>query len=170
MGRRGPQPIPTAEKIRRGETRPSVLNLTEPIPRQVTPRIPVGMSPAARAVWTRILRETPKGQLVAADTDIIVAYCEAVVRYRRASKAYGDSVGILKGRDGGPVANPLHRIVRDWSAEIRVLARELGLSPAARAGLHIEGEGGLAEGIEGAIGQSPRMRVMAGGRQAADDE
>jgi P27 family predicted phage terminase small subunit len=170
MGRRGPQPIPTAEKIRRGETRPSVLNLTEPIPRQRVPRMPVGLPPSARAVWTRVLREMPEGVIVAADTDLLVAYCEAVVRYRRASKAYGESVGILKGRDGGPVANPLHRIVRDWSAEVRVLARELGLSPAARAGLHVEGGDGVADGIEAQIGQSPRMRVVSGGRRGLDDE
>ena len=41
-------------------------------------------------------------------------------------------------RDGELVKNPLHQVVRDNADEVRLFARELGLSPSARAGLRVE--------------------------------
>ena len=42
----------------------------------------------------------------------------------------------MRGARGGElVKNPLHQIVRDNALLVRALARELGLTPAARVGL-----------------------------------
>jgi P27 family predicted phage terminase small subunit len=122
---------------------------------------PPELSTDAKTVWRRIVKDAPKGQIVPLDRDILAMFCEAVIRWRRANAAYGDSIGVLKGRGGEAwVKNPLHQIVRDNAAEVRLLARELGLSPAARAGLHIEGEAGVRGGIEETIGPSPRLRAV----------
>jgi P27 family predicted phage terminase small subunit len=169
MGRRGPAPTPTAVKVRRGETRPSHLNLTEPQPRLGAMPAPAELSTEAKVIWRRVVRDAPKGQIVPLDGFVLAMFCEAYVRWQRASAAYGDSIGVLKGRGRGEqatlwVKNPLHQIVRDNAAEVRLLARELGLSPAARAGLHIAGEAGVRGGIEDTIGPSPRLRAVAGGR------
>jgi len=45
---------------------------------------------------------------------------------------------LLVKRDGELVKNPLHQVVRDNQDAVRLFARELGLSPSARAGLHVQ--------------------------------
>ena len=173
MGTRGPQPRPTSEKLRLGETRPSRINYTEPVPRQRPPRMPPNIrdDPGAATVWRHVMRDQPSGMILSIDTFVLEQFCHLVAASRRSWPAYGRSVGIAKGRDGGAVVNPLHRVTRDQANEIRVLARELGLSPAARAGLHVEGEGGVRNGIEDVLGPSPRqLRVMAGGGRADREE
>jgi len=171
MGRRGPQPIPTSVKLKRGETRPSRLNLTEPIPRDRRPSVRADWSESKKVIARRILRETPRGQITAADQAAFDATVEAEDRYRLTARAYANQIGILRGRDGGPVVSPLFRVLRDSSNDLRLWLRELGLTPAARAGLHVSGEEGLVDGIEGSIGPSPRLRAVAGGRldEDADD-
>jgi phage terminase small subunit len=54
---------------------------------------------------------------------------------------------------------PLHQIVRDNRDAIRLFARELGLSPSARAGLRIEREHALGS-LTADIGLPPRLRVV----------
>ena len=141
MGRRGPAPTPTALKVLRGETRPSRLNRDEPMPAETLPLVPDDLSPAARPVWRRVLREFGQtGVIRGADGDVLRIYCETVARYERASQLLDQSGPLVRGaRSGELVKNPLHQIVRDNAVLIRALAGELGLTPAARVGLHANG-------------------------------
>ena len=138
MARRGPAPTPTALKILRGETRPSRLNRHEPRPVGDLVPIPADLSPEAEAVWRRVLREFGQtGVIRGADADVLRIYCETVARYAQASRLLDASGPLIRGARGGElVKNPLHQIVRDNAVLIRSLAGELGLTPAARVGLH----------------------------------
>ena len=138
MGRRGPAPTPTALKILRGETRPSRINRDEPRPVGDLVPMPSDMSSAAQAVWRRVLREFGhSGVIRGADGDVMRIYAETVARYEQASRLLDASGPLIKGARGGElVKNPLHQIVRDNADEVRQFARELGLTPAARVGLH----------------------------------
>jgi phage terminase small subunit len=60
---------------------------------------------------------------------------------------------------GGLVKNPLHQVVRDDGEQIRLFARELGLSPSARAGLRVEPEHGF-DLIDPVLGLPPRLRAV----------
>ena len=62
-------------------------------------------------------------------------------------------------RGRGLVRNPMHQIVRDDRDAIRLLTRELGLSPAARASLRVP-PGAEAPDIDAALGPPPRLRVV----------
>ena len=137
MGRRGPAPLPTALKLLHGERRAQRLNPDEPRPRRALPRRPPDLSAAAQVVWRRVIRELgASGVLTAADSDVLRAYCEAVARYAVAARTLEQSGPLVRGARGGElVKNPLHQIVRDNADLLRLLARELGLSPAARSGL-----------------------------------
>ena len=160
MGRRGPTPTPTKVKMLRGETRPSRLNLHEPMPASDAPKIPADMDPEAKTVWRRVLRDMRHtGVIRAADADVLRCYCEAVSRYAQAARLYAQSGPIVK-RDGNLVKNPLHQVARDNADEIRQFARELGLSPSARVGLRIEREHAL-DSLTADIGLPPRLRVVA---------
>jgi P27 family predicted phage terminase small subunit len=166
VGRRGPAPEPREAKIHRGETRPSRLGGLIPTPRQVLPTVPRGLNARAAAIWRRTLREVPRGQIRAADTDLFRAFCEAVALYE-------ESVGMLfgrpliKGARGGElVRNPLQVVVREHRHAMVILGRELGLSPAARSGLQLEiGAGPSAaweSDIDRELGPTPRaLRLVA---------
>jgi P27 family predicted phage terminase small subunit len=163
VGRRGPAPTPTKVKILRGETRPSRVNYREPIPSSDVPKIPSDMDAEAKAVWRRVISSMGHtGVIRVPDSDILRCYCEAVSRYAQAARLYAGS-GPLVRRDGGLVKNPLHQVIRDDSDQIRLLARELGLSPSARVGLHVEPEHNLGS-IDEDLGLPPRLRAIADGR------
>src|SRR6266545_3922985 len=136
MGRRGPAPTPTALRLLRGETRPSRINQATPQPRAGLPRLPADMSGGAKAVWRRVLREYGgTGVLTGADADALSVYCDAVARYEVAARTLEASGPLVRGQRGELVKNPLHQIVRDNADLVRLYARELGLTPAARTGL-----------------------------------
>lgn len=106
MGRRGPAPAPTKVKMLRGETRPSRLNLHEPMPSPDVPKMPADMDAEAKVVWRRVLRDMRHtGVIRAADSDILRCYCEAVSRYALAARLYAQSGPIVK-RDGNLVNPP----------------------------------------------------------------
>lgn len=136
MGRRGPAPLPTKVKLLHGETRPSRLNLDEPKPPANAPVMPPDLDPAAQAVWERVLRDQAPGVILAAHADVLRLYCEAVVRYGEASALLGKSGLLLRGARGAEVVrNPLVAMVRDSGEQVRVLARELGLTPSSLSGV-----------------------------------
>ncbi|CAN5799005.1 hypothetical protein BH23CHL8_BH23CHL8_31150 [soil metagenome] len=161
MGRRGPAPAPDAAKLARGETRPSRLNGREPLPRAMAPTMPPGMDDRARAVWRGVLRALgPTGIITAADAHVLRAFCEAVSAYERDVSLLARSGPVIQGARGRElVRNPLHQTVRDDRDAMRLLARELGLSPAARANLSVS-IGPKAPDISADIGPPPRLRVL----------
>ena len=136
MGRRGPTPTPTKVKQLRGETRPSRLNLREPMPSPDVPKMPADMDAEAKVVWRRVAaRHAPHGRHPGRRRG------RPALLLRGASRRYAHAVRLLRAvgpagpwTDGHLVKNPLHQIVRDNRDAIRLFARELGLSPSARVG------------------------------------
>jgi P27 family predicted phage terminase small subunit len=99
--------------------------------------MPPDLDHRSRAVWGRVLRDFGKtGVIRSLDEDALRCYCEAVSRYETAAALLLSSGPLIRGRGGELVRNPLHQIVRDNANLIRIYARELGLTPAARVGLH----------------------------------
>jgi P27 family predicted phage terminase small subunit len=139
MGRRGPAPLPTKLKLVHGEARTSRLNLTEPEPADEAPIVPADLDPAARIVWDRVLRTQAPGVILAAHTDTLRLYAEAVVRYEEAAALLRGSGPLLIDRHhgGAAVRNPLHQIVRDNATLVRQLAGDLGLNPSALSSVHL---------------------------------
>jgi P27 family predicted phage terminase small subunit len=105
----------------------------------------------------------PAGVITAVDADALACYCEAVVRYRQAASPLARSAPLIRGaRAGDLIANPLDRVTRGWADQIRLFARELGLTPSARAGLHME-ISPFSSSLEDEIGLPPRLRVAGDG-------
>ena len=103
--------------------------------------MPLDIGPVAKTVWRRVLREMgATGVITAVDADVLRVYCESVARYLYAVgmlEASGPLItaGGTGARRGELVKNPLHQIVRDNALLLRAFARDLGLTPSARAGL-----------------------------------
>jgi P27 family predicted phage terminase small subunit len=139
VGRRGPAPTPTNLRVLRGERRPSRVSPAEPKPRQLPPEPPGWLSAAAREEWDRIVPDlTAMHTVTAVDATGLGAYCEAVARLRVASELVARSGLFLRDRDGIVRKNPAVAQARDASYEVRLWAREFGLTPAARAPLRVE--------------------------------
>ena len=136
MGRRGPQKLPTALHLLKGETRPSRIGRNPVAPRRTdAPTMPSDMTDAAKVVWRRVLREQAPGVITALDRDALRCYAEAVARYEESALLLSRSSLLVKGIHGNLVRNPLVQIVRDNQSVVQSWARELGLTPASRAGL-----------------------------------
>ena len=103
--------------------------------------MPLDMGPVAKTVWRHVIREMgATGVITAVDADVLRVYCESVARYRYAATMLEGSGPLIVAsgtgsRRGELVKSPLHQIVRDNAVLLRALARELGLTPAARAGM-----------------------------------
>lgn len=146
MGRRGPARRPTMLRLVEG-ARPDKVNQDEPQPRPVDPEPPEEWTELGPdlceqlLVWNRTVDQLRgMGLAFAADTDSLVAYVEAVVVHRRASRqlAATDCTLLVTGAQGNLVKNPLLQIQRDAAAVIRAFAREFGLTPSARASVKAE--------------------------------
>jgi P27 family predicted phage terminase small subunit len=124
--------------------------------------MPKDLDSVARAAWRHTVREMGSSRLItAADGHVLRLYCEAWSRYRAAAELYGKSAPLLNDR-GHLAKNPLHQVVRDNADHVRLLARELGLSPAARASLQLLPGAELPD-IDAELGPSPRLRVVGDG-------
>ena len=140
MGRRGPAPKPTNLRVLHGD-KPSRINLDEPQPLDVPILRPNWLSTVAMAEWDRLAPHLASmGTVKATDEAVLAAYCESYARWRRLADLAAHSNPILnRGTEAEPiwVKNPIFSQVRDATAELRVLAREFGLTPSARAGLRV---------------------------------
>lgn len=133
-----------------------------PQPRQRPPTAPRDMDPVAKAVWKVVMREMPVGIILAVDAPILRLFCESWSRYTQMQQAWVTANSPLV-RDRGHLAqNPLHRPMRAELDAIRLLGRELGLTPSARANLRMDPAFGSA-GIDSEIGPPPRLRAVNGG-------
>jgi P27 family predicted phage terminase small subunit len=113
-----------------------------------------------------VMRDAPPGMIRAAHHDVLRSFCEATSTYVAAQKALAATSLLVKRRDG-LVKNPLLQVVRDLRDQQRLLARELGLTPAAAAGMAVGlPYGGPAAGpdIDDDLGPPGRFRLVAGGR------
>jgi P27 family predicted phage terminase small subunit len=148
MGRRGPARAPTALRVLHGETRPSRVNDAEPHPRDLPPEQPEWLSARARATWERIAPDLEAmGTVKRIDETVLAAFCEAAARMQVAYEAVAGTGLWVRDPDGSIRKNPAVAQARDATNDVRMLAREIGASPSARAGIrvHVTHEGLPAE-------------------------
>ena len=137
MGRRGPAPEPTALKLIKG-TKPYRINANEPLPLERAIDRPDWLSDRAAEEWDRVVPHLVAMRVITdADLSGFAIYCEAVARWRRLAELVAASPPVVN-RDGAVVKNPVYAQVRDAAAEVRLWAREFGLTPSARAGIRVE--------------------------------
>ncbi len=84
-------------------------------------------------------------------------YCEAVVRYEEAQRLDASSSPLLRDR-GHLAENPLHEVLRENADQVRLFARELGLSPACASSSVLRQR--RTSTLD--TGPLPRLRVVAG--------
>jgi len=154
MGQRGFPAKPTKLRVLHGD-HPERVNRDEPEPPDLPVKMPPYLSQGAQRKWAELAPSLDfMGILTVVDVDMLAAYCETFARWQRLVKMAAGSPPVFKrkggrGEDGEEetvlVKNPLWSQIRDTTAELRVLAREFGLTPSARSALH-GGEAGPSHG------------------------
>jgi P27 family predicted phage terminase small subunit len=151
MGRRGPAPKPTALRVLHGE-KPYRINHAEPRPLLESPLRPDWLSPHATAEWDRITPDLEHmGVAWSVDSTALACYCESVARLRAALSVVAEYGLTVDGEDGRPVKNPAVAMARDASNDVRVWAREFGLTPASRVGLRSPSAPGSSDADPGRL-------------------
>jgi P27 family predicted phage terminase small subunit len=95
-------------------------------------RVPDWLGEEARKVWARVRKQTAGLELLDnLDAEMLGIYCDAVARYRQASKNL-----VVLNQKGEPVAEEDRiKAAQSWARIVAAYADKLGLSPAARARL-----------------------------------
>jgi P27 family predicted phage terminase small subunit len=142
MGRRGPAPKPTALRLLHGD-HPERVNKKEPPAPELPIERPLWLSNAAAMEWDQLAGYlAAMGTVKASDELMLGALCETAARWKMVAALCARMPPVFKRDeiDGQPVLvkNPLYAQARDLTAELRVMAREFGLTPSARAGLRVE--------------------------------
>lgn len=151
MGKRGPKPLPTQLVLRRGG-RPNRPPELEPKPAAGAPPCPpwVQELAEARELWDELVVVLERcGILTQADGVVMGQLCVTYALWRRAVSfvaKYGMAFPIhgpkpapdRKGPLLGFRSYPQARMVNGYSAQLLVLARELGLTPSARSRLTLD--------------------------------
>jgi P27 family predicted phage terminase small subunit len=89
-----------------------------------------------REIWKRVVANAAPGLLAACDRDVVVSYCVAISMRDAAARGFVESGGavLVSGRDKrDEISNPHVREFRRSAMLVRVLATELGFSPASRS-------------------------------------
>ena len=142
MGRRGPPKTPSAVKAARGTLR--VIPADEPQPPPDNIAMPAHLGEIAAAKWRELLPLLKSVRvLTRADIEALGRYCDTWewwLATRAKLKAEGDTYPILN--DGGDVKyiaqRPEVSIAHKLAQQLRQLEHEFGLTPAARASIHVE--------------------------------
>jgi P27 family predicted phage terminase small subunit len=132
MGRRGPQPAPTALKLERGNPGKRPLNDAEPELATATRKLPAGLAGRAKAEWTRLVDELiTKGVLTIGDMHAFEEYCRLVGEV--------DTYEKLIKRVGRPDAHKLGyaNYLLKLRTQLRQQAAHLGLTPSSRSGVKV---------------------------------
>jgi P27 family predicted phage terminase small subunit len=124
---------PTEQKRREGTERPARANPDEPVYPAEAPPMPEWLSETARAEWGRLIPLlASQGVLAVTDLGIYAAYCqgiadlEAVTKELETADRYYKSGTLIKEHPGVKLSLKLQE-------QIKLLASELGLTPASRS-------------------------------------
>ena len=142
MPKRGRPKTPTAVKAARGTLR--VVPADEPQPPTDGIAMPAHLGQLAAAKWRELLPLLQAVRVMTrADIEALGRYCDTYewwLATRAKLRADGDTYPILN--DGGEIKyiaqRPEVSIAHKLSQQLRQLEHDFGLSPAARASIHVE--------------------------------
>lgn len=145
MGKRGPQPKPTALRVLHGD-RPDRINDDEPMPAEGEVTAPEDLSDDARAVWDRLAPDLIRvGVLTPWDVDAFRITCEALARYQQATRLVNGSALLVQGPNGF-VKNPALVVQREAETTFAQYGARFGLTPSDRSQLKVDASGAGAKG------------------------
>lgn len=134
MGNHGPAAKPLALRVLHGDPKKSRTDLVEPNARPVMHADPPAwMDAGDAALWEEVIEELDAmGIIRQVDLYIVAAFVRAYRTFEKATLLIQRTDVIIKGQKGNLVRNPAVAVQRDAMNMVRLMGRELGMSPAAR--------------------------------------
>ncbi len=137
---RGPAPKPTKLKVLAGNPGKRPLNGAEPQFAPGVPTCPRHLSGAARREWHRIAHVlADAGVLTQVDRAVLALYCQAYGRWAEAERAVAKGGMTDKTPNGLEIQSVYLQIANKAMEQVKRYGAELGLTPAARTRIHVEG-------------------------------
>lgn len=103
--------------------------------RRVPPEAPEDMTPAARAVWDRVVPELSRLDLLKdGDREVLVTYCEQWAVHEAATRTVRQE-GLFIDAKQGMLTHPAVGIQRAAAKELRAIAAHFGLTPSTEQAL-----------------------------------
>lgn len=138
MGKRGPKKMPDAVKQFRGNPGKRPLNDQSPVATGKA-RMPSWMTPAAKAVWKRIVPHLEEMKVLASiDTDSLARYCTYVVLWRQAFEDVKTSGPVSTTHNGCRIANPAVGAMNSYDKTCRDYEARFGMDPSSRSSMRLE--------------------------------
>ncbi|MBX3629323.1 MAG: phage terminase small subunit P27 family [Nitrosomonas sp.] len=136
---------PTNLKIVTGNPGKRGINKQEPDPDYLNDlTAPDFLSDAARQVWDEVAPVLRQSRLLTVvDVPILAMFCESLAEYRRATICCEDTPMNHSEKTGGDVMSQW-KIVQSMSLkQAMMIAREFGMTPAARTRIQVQPQGTL---------------------------
>lgn len=151
LGKKGPwvkgrKPTLTPLKLIKGNPGRRALPKDEPVPPSGAPDPPEHLTDRARAVWPAVAAALDEmGVLSKADGLAIERLCECYAEIVEAQEALGGKGGRyqkVKTKSGGVMVriHPAVSVLQDADRRFRAWAAELGLTPASRTRIRVDGQ------------------------------
>ncbi len=141
MGRRGPQPKPTALRILNGNPSGRPINKKEPTPKRGVPPCPDWLDDLGKDCWRWLVEQLGTlGLLSMAEANTMARYCDLWSNWRQATavireKGFAYPIKTKDGRLKYLQPFPQVSIANRATIELRRLEQEFGLTPASRTRL-----------------------------------
>lgn len=150
MGKRGPPPKPSKQKMLEGTYRKDRAAKNEIAPLPGTPVRPSWLDARARREWDRVVPQLAAlGVLSDVDQALLADYCAAQGLAQKAQEQLNRQGLVITVPGGAKQKNPLIKIAQEARAQARLLAAEFGLSPSSRSRISApDKDEGLAEANE----------------------
>ena len=142
---KGRKAQPTKLKLLKGNPGKRPVG-NEPQPAGGVPDCPDHLGPEAREEWDRLVASLGgiPGLLTPADRGLMAAYCDAYGRWVVATREVENSSPVVKApKSGHPMQNPWRSEANKALDQMAKFGSEFGLSPAARARIHLPGDAGV---------------------------
>ena len=135
---RGRPPKPTAVKKAEGNPGKRPLNTSEPRLPPALPDPPATLTGEALVEWNRVAPELfTAGVLTASDRGALAGYCQAWADWVKARGYLADKM-IMTTPNGFEIPSPWVAIANKALDKMLKIASEFGLTPSARARIHVE--------------------------------
>lgn len=145
----------TALKMLRGG-HPELINNDEPKPEEGFPTCP-STDPDVIEVWEFTVHHLDQMKTISvADRDLLHAYCEQVIQYRRAAQMVHDDGAIIIG-PRGPIKHPAVAVMHEAGGLMSRFAANFGLTPQGRTAIRV---GDQRTGVSVAA-QAPAGRLLS---------
>lgn len=139
MGGKGPPKTPTAKLRLVGSHLAKSREGQEPVPPDRKPVAQIEMTDDEKKMYSQVCKMLRAMNIQAAsDGNGIARYVRGLVRYNEVSEFLADRGDTYSGVDGTVKRYPQSTIRNELDASLLRLEREFGLTPSARASIHVQ--------------------------------